>query len=308
MYFPYLRGRQFELLAIRELVENKLIGSKIIPIVEPIKPTSTLLKTLNCFSEEDHHIALIHNPKVGNYKKALDNLKDETLKDKLTNSLHKHEVIPAHILNNNSVSELKYIENKENLIVILNDTDHINNYLNIFNTEKPIYTLTPDESSFRRKIKNSRVLLADRFSKQLRNADYVNIEDESFSEDHLYYRDDNYSGFSDFSIVGAEFSETGFAPYAVVIHIVYFDDQMSLRIKHFVSDTNDDITDPAGKFYEALEKLINWNYSKNIDTLGIREFQKHYKNGTYPGLGTVKKIAIMHHIELINNFLEERLK
>ena len=38
MYFPYLRGRQFELIALRELLENDLIGDKIIPIIEPIKP------------------------------------------------------------------------------------------------------------------------------------------------------------------------------------------------------------------------------------------------------------------------------
>lgn len=31
MYFPYLRGRQFELIALRELVEDGLIGENIIP-------------------------------------------------------------------------------------------------------------------------------------------------------------------------------------------------------------------------------------------------------------------------------------
>lgn len=37
MYLPYLRGRQNELLALKELVNNDLIGDKIIPIIEPIK-------------------------------------------------------------------------------------------------------------------------------------------------------------------------------------------------------------------------------------------------------------------------------
>lgn len=27
MYFPYLRGRQFELIALRELIEKNLIGN-----------------------------------------------------------------------------------------------------------------------------------------------------------------------------------------------------------------------------------------------------------------------------------------
>lgn len=51
MYFPYLRGRQFELIALRELVEQGLIGENIIPVIEPIKPTSTLRSTLAKFVE-----------------------------------------------------------------------------------------------------------------------------------------------------------------------------------------------------------------------------------------------------------------
>ena len=67
MYFPYLRGRQFELIALRELIENGLIGDKVIPIIEPIKPTSTLAKTLSIYSEKQHLHALVVNPVVGEF-------------------------------------------------------------------------------------------------------------------------------------------------------------------------------------------------------------------------------------------------
>ena len=67
MYFPYLRGRQFELIALRELLEKRLIGDKIVPIIEPVKLTSTLVKTLNLYVEEKHKVALIMNPQVGNF-------------------------------------------------------------------------------------------------------------------------------------------------------------------------------------------------------------------------------------------------
>ena len=62
MYFPYLRGRQFELIALRELLEKDRISEKIIPIVEPINPTSTLLKTLKVFLEKKRKIAIVQNP------------------------------------------------------------------------------------------------------------------------------------------------------------------------------------------------------------------------------------------------------
>lgn len=44
MYFPYLRGRQFELIALRELLENGVLSDRIIPIIEPVKLSSTLIK------------------------------------------------------------------------------------------------------------------------------------------------------------------------------------------------------------------------------------------------------------------------
>lgn len=59
MYFPYLRGRQFELIALRELLEGKRISEKVIPIIEPVKPSSTLLKTLETFVKNDREIAVM---------------------------------------------------------------------------------------------------------------------------------------------------------------------------------------------------------------------------------------------------------
>ena len=144
----------------------------------------------------------------------------------------------------------------------------------------------------------------DHFPKQTRNIDYSDIETEFFSSDHLYYADDGYKGFADYSVVGGEYSETGFAPYAVAIHIVYFDEKNILRIAHFVSDSNDDISDPARKFAEAVEKLVEWNKTMKLDTVGMREFEEAYRNKTYPGLGVVKKYSIMHHLELMSKYLD----
>lgn len=100
---------------------------------------------------------------------------------------------------------------------------------------------------------------------------------------------------------------TGFAPYAVAIHIVYFNTDDSLRVKHFVSDSNDDISDPAGKFQEALSKLVEWNEEKQLDTVAMKEFEDLYHREAYPGLGTVKKLSIMHHLELIGRYLDNKI-
>lgn len=52
MYFPYLRGRQYELLALRELAANDLLGTHIIPVIEPVKLSSTLVNTLDTFTKK----------------------------------------------------------------------------------------------------------------------------------------------------------------------------------------------------------------------------------------------------------------
>ena len=102
--------------------------------------------------------------------------------------------------------------------------------------------------------------------------------------------------------------EAGFAPYAVAIHIVYFDAENNLRIHHFVSDSNEDIKNPAGKFYEAVSKLYAWYQNRKSSfklTLGFKKFLEHYKDQSYPGLGTVKKLSIMHHLELMGIYFNE---
>lgn len=306
MYFPYLRGRQFELLALRELIEKDVLSSRIIPIIEPVKLSSTIVKTIKTYGKNNRELAIISNPQVGSFKSDRKEEKNAKLNESFLASLRdNNHILYMQLLNSNSESEKFIKKHADNMGTICVNKDTIPIYEEYFKNEDVKYNLIPDESGFRRKIRKNRVLLADKFNKQDRNNDYMEIDDEPFSEDHLYYLEDGYVGFSDYSIVGKEYNETGFAPYAVAIHIVYFDNDKSLRIKHFVSDSNDDITDPAGKFQEALYKLILWNKEKKIDTVAMNIFEDLYSREAYPGLGTVKKLSIMHHLELIGQYLDE---
>lgn len=305
MYYPYLRGRQFELIALRELVEKGVLSSRITPIIEPVKLSSTLIKTIEIYGENNKSLAFIVNPKVGSFKNDAREEKNQKIKENLLASLKEHkDMLYIYFLRNNSKPE-KFIEKySDNMGIICIDKDAVPIYETYFAEADIKSSLIPDESGFRRKIRKNRVLLADKFNKLDRNNDYTEVDDEPFSEDHLYYKEDGYIGFSDYSVVGEEYSETGFAPYAVAIHIVYFDADSSLRIKHFVSDSNDDISDPAGKFQEALSKLVKWNAEKKLETLAMKEFEDLYRREAYPGLGTVKKLSIMHHLELIGRYLD----
>lgn len=303
MYLPYLRARQFELIALRELVEKELIGDRILPIIEPIKLSSTLIKTIEAFINKDKKIVIIHNPKVGDF---LEEIKDEHKKEKFKRILENRNVIIGHIINNNSQEELEKLtqDGLEEILIINNNINYLNIYGEIALEIQPLYTLIPDEGLFRRKSKGNKILLADRFNKKDRNSDYSDTEDEVFTEDHLYYMDEGYAGFSDYSIIGSNFSESGFAPYAVALHIVYFDEDNVLRIKHFVSDSNEDIRNPAGKFYEAISKLNEWEYNEQSDSAALQELREYYRSEGYPGLGTAKKLSLMHHLEILSRYLD----
>ncbi|GBF77402.1 hypothetical protein PA598K_05951 [Paenibacillus sp. 598K] len=312
MYFPYLRGRQFELIAVRELAELGLLSRRILPIIEPVRLSAALLKTLETCREQDYILGLVRNPQVGSMIKELADPKNEQEGERFREALRQGAIMPVLCAEPELTEQLKWLAQEgigqESVAVVCVAVDAIGEIDQAFGAEKPRFVFIPDESLFRRRLQRSAdsVMFMDRFPKRSRNVDYLTTQDEHFSLDHLYYKEEGYVGFSDYSIAGSEYSESGFAPYAIAIHIVYLADDQSLRVRHFVSDTNDDIRDPAGKFSEALEKLVQWNAGRTakLDTYGIRMLEELYNSRSYPGLGTVKKLCIMHHLETMSRFLE----
>ena len=66
MYYPYIRAKQFELVAIREFAEKYPRNTKIIPIIEPVRKNfNSLNKTLTILDTIKYNYALILNPQVG---------------------------------------------------------------------------------------------------------------------------------------------------------------------------------------------------------------------------------------------------
>lgn len=308
MYYPLLRGRQNELLAIKELLANSVLSERIIPVIEPVKLSPTLVNTIDAFAKAERKIILIRNPSVGSFGSDCKNSKNESYLDELQNLLSNNTLIqPGLIVGRKAPGTIEHwnakgISEKDVVALCLNPDD-VKFYEEAFKRQGPLSTIVPYAPAFRR-IRDNRILLDDKFNKKTRNKDYADDEDEFFSEDHLFFAQDNYVGFSDYSIVGDEYTESGFAPYAVAIHIVYLDNQNALRIHHFISVDNDDISDPANKFYQALEQLIAWNKTMKLDTIAIKQFEEIYEKETYPGLGVVKKLSIMHHLELVGRVLD----
>jgi hypothetical protein len=51
--------------------------------------------------------------------------------------------------------------------------------------------------------------------------------------------------------------------------------------------------------------LVDWYQATNpTRTFAIDKFEEFARQEIYPGLGTVKKLCIMHHVELIGKYLD----
>lgn len=308
MYIPYLRARQFELIALRELVEQHKLGKEILPLVEPVKLTPTLILTIEAFIEAKHPIAVICNPSVGSFTMERTKNRENKLSDRFDCAMSSEFVQKTLIWDMKGREYLTEWEkdgfDRAALMLIVQDRDALELYKDEFAQKSPKYVLIPDQGTFRRTIDTPKIILQDQFNKQKRNADYSKVDDEFFSDAQLFYKDEGYVGFADYSIIGDEFSVGGFAPYAAAIHLVYFDRTNKLRIHHFVSDSVEDNQDTPGKFFEAVHKLADWVAVNNIGmTIGLETLLKHHKEGTYQGLGIVKKLSIMHHLELMSSYM-----
>ena len=71
VFYPYIRGKQFELIALRVMcsfIENKNIIS---PIIEPIKEiNSTIIKTIESLKSYGINFSIILNPQEGTIKSS----------------------------------------------------------------------------------------------------------------------------------------------------------------------------------------------------------------------------------------------
>lgn len=309
MYYPYFRGKQFELLAIRESADL-LATIGFVPIIEPVRESlGGLERTLDAITRAGARTIVIVNPRHGDHRANGDGI--EAL---LSDGYGDNDAVTAGLLlrSNTSVDEALALVSRydsSNVAIVhagftdarevaVSLGDRMSNTVNVFIEDQA-------NMLYRRHFANStRVLVRDGFEKK-KNADYHEID--NFSDLHATYQDMGMAGYGDFLTVGDHYSEGGGPAYAVAIHLTFIDPAKddAMLIYHFVSDSNDTPTDPAGKFAQALEKLIerlDTGESNLFETLAIAEFRDLHARGHFPGLGYIKKLSIKHHLETLASY------
>lgn len=303
MYYPFIRGRQYDLLAIRQL--NL---ATVLPIIEPVVDTGAPLASYRRFVQMNLPFILIANPQVGTSTQR--GVRASIINGELA-TYNNYEL--GYIVNgsttladltafctlyaNKSISIIHYDvpPNARQIATYINGCRAITR--NVFFNVRLNATY---EGYYRGKIK---VTLHDGFIRAANNAAYAANPVQHFHDLHVTYGPNGYDGFSDFCTIGETYIAGGFTPLAVTIHMTNVQ-RAAVNAHHFVSNNIVGRVNTAGKYGEAVAKLNTFIGAtpRFIHTTGSGIFQAHHTNGTFPGLPSIKKLSIMHHIELMSRY------
>ncbi len=306
MYHPYFRGKQFELKAIREAAPL-LAKHNFVPVIEPVKKDlGPIKRTLDEVSKAKGKAVLIVNPFVGelsNDGSSVENLLDAHLDDWPGISVGIHLSAEMTVAETVRFYESLDREPEEITLVHAGLTDATQLSSSLGDAAQAMRHVFVDRKCGRRYrdlFQSERmVLLRDGFNR-CNNADYG--ASEMFSDLHTTYRAEGVTGFGDFLTQGDYFPKGGGLPYAVAIHLTYFDPKQhdNMYVAHFISDSNLTQADPAGKFAEAVAKLsreVEKSGSLILRTDGVEKFLECHREQRNPGLGYAKKLSLFHHME-----------
>jgi hypothetical protein len=309
MYYPYLRGKQFELIALREFADV-YSNYKIVPIIEPVKSAFNSMNiAINTMRIRGLKFVLILNPQVGDIKNNTA-LIEQSLANELADD---NSWYPAFIVTNNNQEKIyAHINEKQydNVFLICKDNldTSAQSLLQLFEMQNITNIIINANNNRLKRLanKNSKsiIRLDDNFMPQNKNKDYVNIPEEMFSEEYRYFQEDGFSGISDYTVLPSDFIDGGMLPSAIAVHWTYEKDGNTIWVKHFVSDNNDGRENIQGKFLEAGKKTVTFFNSAQItNNTAIEELTDFVNRSQYPGLGVIKKLSIKNHIELLNKIL-----
>jgi hypothetical protein len=320
MYYPLLRGKQYELLALRECA-GRLASTSILPVIEPVRDLATnsgsIWRCLTSLREAEATVAVIINPRVGEYSGDPD----------ATRAILRliHEVDP----DNRNITIATILDGEDSA------TEAVNALLDAAAATRPhVYLHGPagaresdlqtlqalasdvthiaeEKSRVRRYASFSRngarvAKLSDPFQKADRNSEYRDCVAYPFTDWNVYHSDDGYVGYSDYATIGAPYSTSGFTPRAVAIHLTYTNkDDGTIWIQHFVSQTDrETMANVAAKFAEALEKLVAFADAEGLENPALTAFRAMHASGQFPGLGVIKKLSLVNHLHVAGTTLD----
>lgn len=299
-YYPYLRGRMYDLLALRTLCEQHQLGPHIIPVIEPVRDSKELQQTVTTFIEAQQPFSIIANPQVSVY--GLNTVKLHPLPDLRPYPFYR----PGAILAADFSRDFLTTTPGQTSLLIVPNYPLLKAYQHTTTLQHAGHVLIPDEARLHQLLPQHAVLLTDPVATPAHVADYQEITDAYFAPANWHQTPVGFDGFGDYSLMGRPYFDHGMPSRAIALHLIYVTVNGDLRIHHFVSDSNANMRGQKQKFFEALTKLTDWapaHLTGLNRTPALATLLAYAEGDKFPGLGIIKKLAIMHHFQLMHRLL-----
>jgi hypothetical protein len=306
MYFPVIRGKQFDVLALKHVVADLVKADNVRPIVEPVRDQ---WNNLTAIVRAGLPLALIVNPQDGNYSPMRQGGSPDPIPAS-GNALYAEPTVTSTLIITQSTVNAE-------VAAFVSSTPHRRAFLvdsvpRLRNPD-PIATAVaampqwyaihhsavPPSSQIA-----ANVDVQDHFNRADTNVNYP--FDEFYTDRHItILRDAKFEHFGDYLVQGEDYNDAGGGRARnVALHHVYMNGpkQSELRVRHYVSAQHPDI---ATMWHDALSQLVAdlpnlaalspLNETKTCD-----EYRALLASAGYPGLGKMKEYAFRHQLLLMS--------
>ena len=312
MYLPFLRGKLYELKAIKEYIEEgygKEYGRHIMPIIEPVKKDlRPLTSCAEAMGKAGMPFAVVMNSQMGDFQRMSFDVTS------FMAGIAGIEWTPAFEVNGNANVEaiefsIQQFGFRNVMLVFFTNVDLDDTRIrSLVNSDAVAYiaainlTQRPPIIAGLKETGKKIITIEDCFPEKTPNNAYRDMPDEFFSDTFSYYKSlFSLYGFSDFTALARNFREGGVLPQVVAIHMTYRKSDKAVNVHHFLSDSRNGSNNIREEFKEANDKIPPF-YEDKPSTLAVRQM---FGMG-YPGLGAIKKFSVKNHFELMSRILHER--
>lgn len=293
MYFPYLKLRQQEALAIKDTICS-YSDSKVVPILEPYNKNElelynykNMISTISLLIAANKKFILIINNEsdIRLLKSRFFNFDNYCVR-----GYYSDNPIVKYYQGNNDIAIIH-----KNTSIILQDVNKIKYHI-----------MMPEVLTFASYLRNyptnKIVRIEDAFEKHSPNNTYP-ASDIFNSESVFTFKQDGYAGFGDFTILEEHYDVPTGADADKVSHVIHLtrkqDLIQKLEVCHYLT-TPEMEPDNRRRSIFTIEKAYNDRH-RFLNTKGIQMLAKKYHQASNPAY--YKRIGIIHHIELMRSLI-----
>jgi len=319
MYFPVLRGKRFELLALRESADLFGRSRLFFPVIEPVRArtlSTDLRRAAEALAGAGVDLGVVVNPTVGEL--AGSGGAESIVAEIATwppEVLARLDVVIAMEEGGNQDGAARALSAQSAVNPLprwmLCTADFDVERVGVLPTSAVVAgVIAPRARTARRLAAGIQpppaiLEIEDPFPLMQRNRDYLGRGERIFTDQHLYYADEGLAGFADYATIGAPFRDGGGSPNYVTIHWTYTKpepraDGFPIFLQHFSSSDAELDLDVGAKFHAAVGSLLDaMDALEAPETAATATLRDHYEKETFPGLGVLKKLSLTNHFSVV---------